>query len=99
IAIADLMHAAGLTHGGFYNHFSSKDELEAEACALAFDRAIERLVRACPDASGFANYVERYLDRASRDAPGPRCPMAALSTDAARQGPVVRGAFAEGMKR
>ena len=45
IGLADLMSEAGLTHGGFYNHFQSKEELVAEACKVAFDAAIERLPR------------------------------------------------------
>ena len=42
VSVSDLMAAAGLTHGGFYGHFSSKDELAAVACANAFDHAVER---------------------------------------------------------
>ena len=45
VAVADLMHAAGLTHGGFYNHFESKDELTAEACAQIFAGAVAAIER------------------------------------------------------
>src|SRR4030081_2274941 len=53
VAVADLMHAAGLTHGGFYNHFESKDELAAQACAQIFEGAVAMMERmaAIEDAS------------------------------------------------
>src|ERR1700674_5067103 len=76
IGVADLMKAAGLTHGGFYNHFESKEELAVAAFAAAFAVAIERMEskRAQAGKRGqaqvFAHYVERYLARQTRDAPG-----------------------------
>jgi len=105
IAVADLMKAAGLTHGGFYNHFESKEELAAAACRTAFAAAVERVERKAADASAhgreqaFAHYLERYLARETRDAPGTSCPLATLGTDAARQGPAFKAAFAEGARR
>ncbi len=105
IAVADLMKAAGLTHGGFYNHFESKEDLAAAACRTAFATAVARVERKAAEASAhgredvFAHYVERYLARDTRDAPGTSCPMATLGTDAARQGPAFKAAFAEGVRR
>ena len=105
IAIADLMKAAGLTHGGFYNHFESKEELAAAACASAFAAAIERMERNAAAAGArrrkdvFAHYVERYLARRTRDAPETSCPMATLGTDAARHGPELKAGFADGVRR
>jgi TetR/AcrR family transcriptional regulator, transcriptional repressor for nem operon len=105
IAVADLMKAAGLTHGGFYNHFESKEELAAAACGTAFSAAVERVERKASEAGGrgraevFAQYVKRYLARRTRDAPGTSCPIAALGTDAARQGPTFKAAFAQGVLR
>ena len=105
IAVADLMKAAGMTHGGFYNHFDSKEELAAAAFKAAFAAAIERVERQAvqADVRGrdkvFAHYVERYLARETRDAPGTSCPMATLGTDAARHGSDLKAEFAEGVRR
>ena len=111
VGVADLMSEAGLTHGGFYNHFQSKEELVAEACKIAFDAAIARLQNNVANAKTkssakaesmhdvFAHYVDRYLSLDTRDAPGRSCPMAALGTDAARHGPPVKDVFADGVKR
>jgi TetR/AcrR family transcriptional repressor of nem operon len=105
IAVADLMKAAGLTHGGFYNHFESKEELAAAACRSAFAAAVDRVERKASRASKggrqevYAHYVERYLAPQTRDAPGTSCPMATLGTDAARHGPAFKAAFAEGVRR
>src|SRR6476661_5109904 len=105
IAVAELMQAAGLTHGGFYNHFESKEELAAAAFREAFAAAVNRVERQAAEAdrrgrdSAFAHYVGRYLAPETRDAPGTSCPMATLGTDAARHGSELRGAFAEGVRR
>jgi TetR/AcrR family transcriptional regulator, transcriptional repressor for nem operon len=104
IAVADLMKAAGLTHGGFYNHFESKEELAAAAYKTAFDNAIARIKRQAAKVGVegrdevFAHYVERYLARSTRDAPGTSCPIATLGTDAARHGPELKAQFAEGLE-
>ncbi len=105
IAVAELMQAAGLTHGGFYNHFESKEELAAAAFREAFAAAVNRVERQAAEAdkrgrdSVFAHYVSRYLAPETRDAPGTSCPMATLGTDAARHGSELRAAFAEGVRR
>jgi TetR/AcrR family transcriptional repressor of nem operon len=105
IAVAELMQAAGLTHGGFYNHFESKEDLAAAAFREAFSAAVNRVERHAAEAdkrgreSAFAHYVGRYLAADTRDAPGTSCPMATLGTDAARHGSELRGAFAEGVRR
>ncbi|HEV3259824.1 MAG TPA: TetR family transcriptional regulator, partial [Gemmataceae bacterium] len=63
----DLMSAAGLTHGGFYKHFASKDQLVAEACAEAVKTAIlERLGAAASEGAGAA---AAYLSTGHRDNP------------------------------
>jgi TetR/AcrR family transcriptional regulator, transcriptional repressor for nem operon len=105
VAVADLMHAAGLTHGGFYNHFDSKDELAAQACAQIFEgsvAAIERIA-AIEDRSertaALDAYKRRYLSQRSRDAPAARCPMVAFGTDVSRQHGPVRKAYAAGLRR
>lgn len=99
VAVAEVMREAGLTHGGFYNHFTSKEELGAEAVREAFHAACERLSeRAAADGpAALGRYIDRYLSLETRDAPGRSCPMASLGTDAARSGQQICAAFADGV--
>lgn len=103
VGVAELMAAAGMTHGGFYNHFGSKDEVEAAACAAAFEISIARIgaiaEEADPAARGevFADYRARYVSAAARDSKGASCPMVAFAGDVSRQGEEVRAAYAEGL--
>lgn len=103
VGVAETMAAAGLTHGGFYNHFGSKDELQAEACAAAFSRATERVARigAKPDAASrraaLEKFILRYLSPEARDADSIACPLAAFATDVARESGPVRARYAEGV--
>jgi TetR/AcrR family transcriptional repressor of nem operon len=105
VAVADLMKEAGLTHGGFYNHFQSKEELAAAAFDAAFTAAIERLQSQIAKAGPrgrrqtLEQYVERYLARETRDRPGLSCPMATLGTDAVRHGAALKEEFAAGVRR
>jgi TetR/AcrR family transcriptional regulator, transcriptional repressor for nem operon len=99
IGVADIMKAADLTHGGFYGHFASKDDLVAQASRRTMDRAAAnwtKLVEAAPD-SPYAALLEHYLSPKHRDDPGKGCAFAALGNDAARSGKIVRKAFAEGL--
>jgi TetR/AcrR family transcriptional regulator, transcriptional repressor for nem operon len=93
VGVADLMAAAGFTHGGFYKHFGSKADLMAEAmaCGIAQTTALSEGV----DASAF---VAQYLSREHREARSTGCTMAALAADAARQPEPVRVAFEEGVE-
>ncbi|WP_280151933.1 TetR family transcriptional regulator [Piscinibacter sp. XHJ-5] len=93
IGVADLMAAAGFTHGGFYKHFGSKADLMAEAmaCGIAQTTALSEGV-------GASEFVEHYLSREHRDARSTGCTMAALGADAARQSELVRVAFADGVE-
>ena len=91
VSVAELMHSAGLTHGGFYNHFDSKRQLEEEACALSFGEALRPLSRIGELDSGrerraaFASYVESYLKPRASDAAAPRCPFVVFGSDMPRQ--------------
>ena len=99
IGVADIMKAADLTHGGFYGHFASKDDLVAQASRRTMARAAAnwtKLVEAAPD-SPYAALLEHYLSPKHRDDPGKGCAFAALGNDAARSGKIVRKAFAEGL--
>jgi len=106
VGIAELMQGAGLTHGGFYNHFDSKEALESAVCDAAFEAAVARLEQLASKSAtaprkraALASYVAHYLSAAARDAPAPRCPMVALTGDAARHGADIRRRFAAGFKR
>jgi TetR/AcrR family transcriptional repressor of nem operon len=100
IGVADIMKAVGLTHGGFYGHFASKDDLVAQASRRAMTRAAASWAKAVAAEPGhpFAALLKRYLSPQHRDDPGRGCVFAALGNDAARSGKVVRKAFAEGLE-
>jgi TetR/AcrR family transcriptional repressor of nem operon len=91
VNVAEIMKAAGLTHGGFYGHFASKDALAAEACGQSFADAATRL-RGRTD---IATHLESYLSESNRDRTG--CPMAAYVSDIARQDAAVQESFAHGV--
>jgi TetR/AcrR family transcriptional repressor of nem operon len=97
IGVADLMKDAGLTHGGFYAHFDSRDALVIEAFNYAMDRATERwrkLAAATPPEQRLATLVTTYLTSLHRDDPGHGCAIPALGAEIAREGPKTRKAFA-----
>lgn len=93
VGIADLMAAAGFTHGGFYKHFSSKVDLMAEAATCGIAHTLEQA-----GAMDIADYIALYLSKEHRDAKGAGCTLAALSGDAARQTDIVRTAFEAGIE-
>jgi len=93
--IAGLMADAGLTHGGFYAHFGSKEELVREAMAEASAASRARLERASGDDSSLAAYIRTYLRPAHRDAPEKGCFVAALGAELARHEPETKAAVAE----
>jgi len=103
VSVADVMGAAGLTHGGFYGHFRSKDELTAIACSLAFSEGEERWKKRITDADGpqaaRVAVIEGYLS--SRNRAAAACPLATLAIDVAREGAdkPVRSAFNAGLER
>src|SRR5258708_5329681 len=84
VGVAEVMAGAGLTHGGFYAHFESKDQLGAEACAAATDSAIARFFSKKSPQSGLKGRVAQYLSPAHRDDPSAGCPVAALGSEIAR---------------
>lgn len=87
VGVAEVMRAAGLTHGGFYGHFESKDDLIAQAVAHIFT--------ARQDGRG---ELDAYLSPEHRDSVGKGCPMAALVADIRRQTPAARSAMTEGFR-
>jgi TetR/AcrR family transcriptional repressor of nem operon len=97
IGVADLMKDAGLTHGGFYAHFKSREALVVEAFGYAMDRSTERwrkLTEDLPPERRLASIVESYLTPRHRDDPGHGCAIPALGADVARESPKTRKAFA-----
>jgi TetR/AcrR family transcriptional repressor of nem operon len=100
IGVAELMKAAGLTHGGFYRHFASKEELMASACARGLEgslNAAHRVVEHHPK-QALSAMASAYLSAAHRDAPGEGCVLAALGAEAAHHGALVRAAITEGVR-
>jgi TetR/AcrR family transcriptional regulator, transcriptional repressor for nem operon len=100
VGLADIMKAAGLTHGGFYGHFGSKEDLEAQALTLAMARSVtdwSQLVDSA-GARALSALAGQYLSPQYRDNLGEGCPLAALGADAAREGERVRSAFTAGLK-
>ena len=100
LSVADLMKAAGLTHGGFYRHFASKEALVTDATTAAFASIVERIERCAAKtgpASALRDYVADYLSLAHVANPAAGCPIAAYGTDVARQGATVREAYAQGL--
>jgi TetR/AcrR family transcriptional repressor of nem operon len=99
-SVMDLMRAAGLTNGGFYRHFKSKDELVAESTRDIFRATIAtfqaRSEKEGPKAA-LSAYVDDYLAGGHVNAPEEGCPIAAYGAEAARESRSVREAFAEGM--
>ncbi len=98
--VAEIMQAAGLTHGGFYKHFDSRDDLVVEAveAAIAQGEAGYREVTEGA-ADPLAAFVEWYLSEAHRDDPGSGCAVVALGADAARSDPRVRTAYGTQVER
>jgi TetR/AcrR family transcriptional regulator, transcriptional repressor for nem operon len=97
VGVADLMKEAGLTHGGFYAHFDSREALVIEAFAYAMDRSTERwrkIAEQTPVERRLATIVDTYLTPAHRDDPGHGCAVPALSAEIARESVKTRKAFA-----
>ena len=98
-SVADVMHAAGMTHGGFYKHFDSKDDLIAAAIRYAFDDVAERFDRRERQdgrAAAIDAYVEEYLSGGHMAQPGRGCPVASVGADAGRNTKVLAPEFAAG---
>lgn len=97
IGVADLMKEAGLTHGGFYAHFDSREALVIEAFAYAMDRSTERwrrIAEQTPPDKRLATIIQSYLTPVHRDDPGHGCAVPALGAEIARESPRTRKAFA-----
>jgi AcrR family transcriptional regulator len=94
VGIAGLMADAGLTHGGFYAHFGSKEELVREVIADALDRSRARLARIAAEGGGLEAIVRAYLTPPHRDGPEVGCAAAALASEIVRHPAETKAAFA-----
>lgn len=101
ISLADLMQELELTHGGFYKHFGSRDELVGEALELALRQSGETMRERLfdGDKADIPGFVDFYLDETHRDGRAGGCAVAALAGDAPRKSAAVQAQFREQMER
>lgn len=101
-SVADAMSAAGLTHGGFYRHFKTKDDLVVESLRVAFDSftaPLESRQKFEPADQVAADFKTLYLSDEHVGQPGLGCPMPALSGELARESAQIKAEFGAGLKR
>jgi TetR/AcrR family transcriptional repressor of nem operon len=99
VGIAELMQEAGMTHGGFYKHFASKDALVAEACSFAMAQSgasLRRAAEAARKGEELKAIIDAYLTKAHRDNPGRGCALAALGGEIGNEKGAAREALAAG---
>jgi len=92
-AVSSVMRDAGLTHGGFYKHFGSKDELLSESLSKAFQEVADRLTQAAEKSqpvTAWKAVVKAYLSPEHCDHTERGCPLAALAPELARAGPAMK---------
>jgi len=99
VTVGEVMKAAGLTHGAFYAHFASKEELQKAAVAYGQDESARRARSYGPTKKGRREYADRYLNARHRDNPGGGCTMAALAPEVARSTPELKVAFEQGLEK
>ena len=103
VAVADVMKEAGFTHGGFYNHFESKEDLATEAIVHAFQYAAENLTNQLASGENrqraLTSVLTEYLSAAHRDTRTGGCPASSFPVDTSRNGKGVQAAFANGIER
>src|SRR5882757_11223746 len=98
--VAEIMGEAGLTHGGFYKHFDSRDDLVAEAVDAAIEQgraSLEARVEGAEDP--LSAFVDGYLSTEHRDEPGTGCTVVAIGADVARADDRVRAAYRAQVER
>ena len=100
LAVAELMKEAGLTHGGFYRHFDSREQLIAEAAQRALTQGSEWTMASgkLGGQRGFTALVDGYLSAWHRDHPEAGCGVAGVAADAARAGGPARGSYTRQVK-
>lgn len=98
VTVGEVMKAAGLTHGAFYAHFGSKEELEKAAISYGQELSAGRARSHGANKKGRRAYADRYLSSKHRDNPGDGCTMAALGQEVARSSPEIKAAFERGFE-
>jgi TetR/AcrR family transcriptional repressor of nem operon len=93
VGVAELMAAAGFTHGGFYKHFQSKADLMREAAASGLSQSL-----ASNTGVDIAEFFKYYVSRKHRDSRSAGCTLAALGGDTARQSEDLKETFASGIE-
>lgn len=99
VSVSRVMSAAGLTHGGFYAHFPSKDDLVAQAMERMFEQAKRRFETVTEGLAGpaaLAAFIDSYVSESHRDHPERGCPVAALAGDLPRMKGAMRRAYDKG---
>ncbi|HWE73662.1 MAG TPA: TetR/AcrR family transcriptional regulator [Stellaceae bacterium] len=102
MSVATLMAKLGLTHGGFYAHFRSKDALIAEAIDATFDQTAERFakrIEGLPPAEALSLHIDSYLSALHQEGMSDGCPLPAIAADVARLGPLAKARFGAGIER
>ncbi|MCA8091045.1 TetR/AcrR family transcriptional regulator [Burkholderia anthina] len=98
--VAEIMAAAGLTHGAFYRHFASKDQLVAEACATSMDVLVESAeVAAEGGQNTFLRHLEDFLSAEYRDDTLGGCPLVAMGSELVRADTQTRRAASQGFEQ
>lgn len=98
VTVGEVMKAAGLTHGAFYAHFKSKEDLQAAAVAYGQGISLGSVQRAYGKKGGEAAYAGSYLSPKHRDNPGDGCTMATLAQEISRSTPEAREALEKGLQ-
>jgi len=98
VTVSEVMKAAGLTHGAFYAHFDSKQELQEAAIAYGQALSAGRVRSYGATKKGRRAYADRYLSARHRDNAADGCTMAALAQDVARSTPELKAAFEQGLE-
>ena len=98
VTVGEVMQAAGLTHGAFYAHFGSKQELEEAAVAYGQRVSADRARSYGATKRDRRTFADRYLSLRHRDNPGDGCTMAALAQEVARSTPELKAAFEKGFE-
>jgi TetR/AcrR family transcriptional regulator, transcriptional repressor for nem operon len=102
VGVAEVMSKLGLTHGGFYAHFASKDDLIAQAITSMFEQGFANFLRrteGLEPREALQTYIDWYLSKAHRDAPNRGCPLASVSGDLPRLPDAARVRYTEGVER
>ena len=96
VGVADLMHDAGLTHGGFYRHFESRDQLVGEAVERALHDGGQAMAAVAESPHDpLAAVIDAYLSISHRDNLGTSCAVTTLAGDVARSNPRARAAYTD----